>query len=99
MAVLIGIGNSLVLLDEGLQCCSKDGQNMKYTSVISVRPSSCPRSSRYSLANTFSTRGKGALGPLLSALAGARKRETPTSNLTESTAHAFNVYHIPAPLA
>ena len=33
----------------------------------------------------FSTRGKGALGPLLSALAGASKRETPTSNLTEST--------------
>ena len=34
----------------------------------------------------FSTRGKGALGPLLSALAGARKRVTPTSNLTESNA-------------
>ena len=34
----------------------------------------------------FSTRGKGALGPLLSAPAGASKRETPTSNLTESTA-------------
>ena len=33
----------------------------------------------------FSTRGKGALGPLLSALAGASKKETPTSNLTEST--------------
>ena len=35
----------------------------------------------------FSSRGKGALGPLLSALAGASKRETPTSNLTESTVH------------
>ena len=33
----------------------------------------------------FSTRGKGALGPLLTAPAGASKRETPTSNLTEST--------------
>ena len=32
----------------------------------------------------FSTRGKGVLGTLLSALAGASKRETPTSNLTES---------------
>ena len=32
----------------------------------------------------FSTRGKGALGPLLSAPAGAGKRETPTSNLTEN---------------
>ena len=34
----------------------------------------------------FSTRGKGALGPLLSAPGGASKRETPTSNLTESNA-------------
>ena len=34
---------------------------------------------------TISTRGKGALGPLLSAPTGASKRETPTSNLTEST--------------
>ena len=34
----------------------------------------------------FSTRGKGALGPLLSALVGASKRETPTSNLAESIA-------------
>ena len=33
----------------------------------------------------FSTRGKGAPRPLLSALAGATKRETPTSNPTEST--------------
>ena len=33
----------------------------------------------------FSTRGKGALGHLLSALAGDSKREMPTSNLTEST--------------
>ena len=32
-----------------------------------------------------STRGKGALGPLLSALAGASRRETRTLNLTEST--------------
>ena len=34
----------------------------------------------------FSTRGKWALGPLLPAPASASKRETPTSNLTESTA-------------
>ena len=34
---------------------------------------------------TFSTRGKGALGSLLSAPTGASKRETCTSNLTEST--------------
>ena len=34
----------------------------------------------------YPTRGKGALGPVLSAPAGASKRETPTSNLTESTA-------------
>ena len=34
---------------------------------------------------TFSTRGKGAMGPLLSAPAGASKRETTTSNLTENT--------------
>ena len=33
----------------------------------------------------FSTRGKGAFGPLLSAPAGASERETRTSNLTEST--------------
>ena len=32
----------------------------------------------------YPSRGKGALGPLLSALAGARKRETPSSNVTES---------------
>ena len=34
----------------------------------------------------FSITGKGTLGPLLSAPAVASKRETPTSNLTESTA-------------
>ena len=34
----------------------------------------------------YPTRGKGAPRPLLSALAGASKRETPTSNLTEITA-------------
>ena len=34
----------------------------------------------------FFTRGKGASGPFLSAPVGASKRETPTSNLTESTA-------------
>ena len=39
----------------------------------------------------FSTRGKGALGPLLSAPAGASKRETPTSNLTESTGKLLNL--------
>ena len=42
----------------------------------------------------FSTRGKGALGPLLSALAGASKRETPTSNLTESTAFETQQTHL-----
>ena len=40
----------------------------------------------------FSTRGKGILGPFLSALVGASKRETPTSNLTESTdIHAISM--------
>ena len=46
--------------------------------MLSVRPS-CE------LPAVFSTRGKGALGPLLSAPAGASKRETPTSNHTESS--------------
>ena len=35
----------------------------------------------------YPTRGKGALGPILPAPAGASKRETPTSNLIESTAN------------
>ena len=52
--------------------------------VLSVRPGSCQSSGGYPLA--FSTRGKGALGPLSSAPAGASERETPTSNLTESIA-------------
>ena len=39
----------------------------------------------------FLTRGKGALGSLLSAPAGASKRETPTSNLTESTEHCLDI--------
>ena len=34
---------------------------------------------------------KGPWGPLLSALPGASKRETPTSNLTESTADYHNI--------
>ena len=38
----------------------------------------------------YPSRGKGAFGPLLSALVGARKRETPTSNLTESTGVIFH---------
>ena len=33
----------------------------------------------------YPTRRKGALGPLLSALVGASKGETPTANLTQST--------------
>ena len=41
----------------------------------------------------FSTRGKGALEPLMSAPAGASKRETPTSNLTESTGNIANQIH------
>ena len=58
--------------------------------VLSVRPGSRRSSGGYSLANhrlysCIPTRGKGALGPLLSAPAGASKRETPTSNHTEST--------------
>ena len=66
-----------------------------YLAVLSVRPDSCRSSNGYSLANCelyscifhfpFSG-GKGALGPLLSAPAGASKGETPTSNLNESTA-------------
>ena len=45
-------------------------------------------SQRHRLRQTPSerkTRGKGALGPLLAAPAGASKRETPTSNLTKNT--------------
>ena len=38
----------------------------------------------------FSTRGKGALGPLLSAPAGASKRETPTSNLMKALLLCLN---------
>ena len=39
----------------------------------------------------YPTKGKGALGPLLSALAAAGKRETPASNLTESTESELNL--------
>ena len=46
---------------------------------------SCGSCASTSCIPAFSTRGKGALGPLLSASAGATKRETPTSNLIEST--------------
>ena len=42
-------------------------------------------------------RGKGALGPLLSAPAGASKRETPTSNLAESTAYGDRSFSMGAP--
>ena len=64
-------------------------------SVLSVRPGSRQSSSGYSLANhrlysAFSTEGKGALGHLLPAPAGDSKRETPTSNLTESTGYCFH---------
>ena len=57
--------------------------------MLSVRPSSCRSSGGYSLMNCqlyscIPSRGKGALGPLSSALAGARKRETPSSNVTEN---------------
>ena len=68
--------------------------------VLSVRPGSRRSSGGYSLANrrlyssAFSTREKGAMGPLLSAPAGASKRESPTSNLTESTACARKVQDI-----
>ena len=44
-----------------------------------------------SCISAFSTRGKGALGSLLSAPAGASERETPTSNLTESTGYGIQV--------
>ena len=61
----------------------------RLSSVLSVRPGSRQSSGGYSLVNglfpAFSTRGKGALEPLLSAPAGANRRETPTSNLTESS--------------
>ena len=50
--------------------------------VLSVRPGSRRSSGGYSLANHVPA---SALGPLLLAPAGATKRETPTSNLTEST--------------
>ena len=46
----------------------------------------------------FSTRGKGVPGPLLSAPAGASKREIPTSNLTESTGNMtidYKLYTLP----
>ena len=50
--------------------------------VFSVTPGSHRSSGGYSgCIPAYPTKGKGALGPLLS----ARKRETPTSNLTEST--------------
>ena len=45
----------------------------------------------------YPTKGKGAWRPLLSAQAGASKRETPTSNLSESTVLDFksfpNIFH------
>ena len=54
--------------------------------VFSVTPASHRSSGGYSgCIPAYPTKGKGALGPLLSAHAGASKRETPTSNLTEST--------------
>ena len=59
--------------------------------MLSVRPGSCRTSGGYSLANRrlysciFHSRKRGLDG-LLSAPAGASKRETPTSNLIESTA-------------
>ena len=42
-------------------------------------------------------RGKGALGPLLSAPAGASKRETTTSNLAESMAYGDRSFSMGAP--
>ena len=58
-------------------------------SMLSARPGFRRNSSGYSLANCrlYSSILKGALGPLLSAPAGASKRETPTSDLIESTGH------------
>ena len=61
--------------------------------VLSVRPSSRKSSGRYCIP-AFSTRGKGALRLLLSTPAGASKRETPTSNLTESTGLMVNSVHV-----
>ena len=56
---------------------------------------SCPPGTRHTrtgyftiLADYFKICGEHCLGPLLSAPAGASKRETPTSNLTESTVQA-----------
>ena len=69
---------------------------MDIVPVLSVRPDT-RRSSGGVLLRiagcipAFSTRGKGALGLLLSALAGASKRETPTSNLTECIEHPSSV--------
>ena len=60
--------------------------------MLSLKPGSRRSSGGYSLANRrlhFPLEEKGPLGPLLSAPVGASKRETPTSNLTESTEHAF----------
>ena len=62
--------------------------------VLSVRPGSLgtPAGTHLQKAGcipVYPTRGKGALGPLLSAPVGASKRETPTSNLTESTEIAY----------
>ena len=72
-----------------------------WLTVRSVRPGSRRSSGRYSLANHapapavflhFPLEEKGAL---LSAPAGATKRETPTSNLTESTGLRLHLhYHI-----
>ena len=59
--------------------------------MLSVRPGWKPGAPAGTLLRiagcipTFSTRGKGALGPPLSALAGASKRETPKPNVTKST--------------
>ena len=41
----------------------------------------------------FPLEEKGSSGPLLSAPAGASKRETPTSNLTESTVYIHNLWN------
>ena len=62
----------------------------KLKAVLSVRPGSigAPSGTLLQIAScipAFSTGGKGALGPPLSAPAGVSKRETPTSILTEST--------------
>ena len=59
--------------------------------VLSVRPGS-----RWRTAGTpaIFTRGKGALQLLLSTPAGVSKRETPTSNLTESIGLMVNSVHV-----